>query len=97
MNNNFLYKSHGSVEGVLHISRLALQIIDALSGKPISCVFPDKSRYTLEIEQYQDKRVSVYGTVYTTDEEIKFVVIESIEEIKENNLPSPKEIIGILD
>ena len=96
MIENILYKSHSSIEGVIHISEFGFQIVDRLTGNHTSCVFENKSRYNHEIEMYLGKRVLACGTAYSTSEKIIFFVINSIDEIEENNLPTVEEITGIL-
>lgn len=96
MIEDILFRSNSSVEGVIQISKFGFQIFDRNAGMAVSCVFPNKSRYKHEIEQYLNKRVLISGTAYSTSEKISFIVIESIDEIQENDLPSVEEIKGIL-
>jgi len=97
---NAPYKSFGSVEGVLKFESIqdepALVIQDLLTNKTVKCRFLPH-HFTKTVDGLWE-RVLVYGLIHSTETGEKISIdVEEVEVfLKEGDLPTTEEMIGIL-
>ncbi len=88
-------KEFGSLEGILRLSPFGFYVSDPIRGD-ITCVLEKQDCLDAKIVKFANRRVSVNGWIYNTEDSIVFISIESVDLI-EGSFPAVEEVIGILN